>query len=122
MFKELSPKEAEKLLENSNGVILDVRTQHEWDKFHLERNNVKLIPVDQLETRYEELNNKSQLIVVTCRAGVRGAAASELLDQKGFTNIVNVQGGLLEWVTYLSQSGQMNENKFQETFMLLMSH
>lgn len=123
MFKELSPEEAEKLLkEDPNSLVLDVRTPIEWDNFHLEDFNVRLIPVQELQDRFNELQDKNQLIVVTCRAGVRGAAASEFLSNNGFTNIVNVQGGLLSWNTYRANSKQISEEEHQRVMQILMAH
>ncbi|MEX1308419.1 MAG: FAD-dependent oxidoreductase [Eubacteriales bacterium] len=71
-------------------VILDVRTQAEYDYRHID--GVKLIPVDELRERIGELD-KSKSYVVTCAVGIRGHAACRILKQNGFKDVRNLAGG-----------------------------
>ncbi len=75
--------------------FLDVRTQDEWNDFHLKGST--LIPLDELDSRYTELP-KDREIVVVCRSGHRSASAVALLQGKGFTNLASLSGGLQAWV------------------------
>ena len=76
--------------------VLDVRGSQEYEIAHL---NGALIPLDQLPLRLDEIeeHRTDDLIVVHCRSGVRSAKAVELLQQHGFTNVVNLKGGILAW-------------------------
>ncbi len=40
---------------------------------------------------------KDELIIVCCKKGERGALATQTLQQMGFTNVKNVEGGFLKW-------------------------
>ncbi len=80
-----------------NLVILDVRTQSEYDSEHL--NNSILIPVGELESRLAEIaqyNNTE--IIVHCRSGSRSQTASEILTVNGFSKVYNVLGGVYAWI------------------------
>lgn len=75
--------------------ILDVRRPDEYEIANL---GGKLIPLDQLPTRLEEIDEKrDDLIVVHCRSGARSERAVALLRQHGFPNAVNLAGGVLAW-------------------------
>ncbi|MBT8171783.1 rhodanese-like domain-containing protein, partial [Candidatus Bathyarchaeota archaeon] len=79
-----------------NLIVLDVRTQTEYDTSHLD--NSILIPLDELETRINELSEFRDVeIIVYCRTGRRSAEASEILDVNNFTKIFNVLGGITAW-------------------------
>lgn len=77
-------------------IILDVRTQGEYDVGHLE--NSILIPVTELESRIDEIAQyKDTEIIVYCRTGVRSAQASSILDSYNFKKVFNVIGGITAW-------------------------
>src|SRR5579862_5730140 len=76
--------------------ILDVR---ETDEFtgplgHIE--GAVLIPLGELAARAEELA-KDRPIVAVCRAGSRSAQATVILQQAGFVDVANLNGGMLRW-------------------------
>jgi sulfur dioxygenase len=76
--------------------ILDVREEDEFTGplGHIE--GAVLIPLDELATRVEELK-RDQPIVAVCRAGSRSAQATAILQQAGFGEIANLNGGMLRW-------------------------
>ncbi len=65
-------------------VILDVRTQEEYDAGHIE--GATLIPVLELSDRLDELDKGSELLVY-CRTGNRSSSAVEILENAGFTKL-----------------------------------
>ncbi|MDD4615863.1 MAG: rhodanese-like domain-containing protein [Alphaproteobacteria bacterium] len=75
--------------------FLDVRQPNEYAEGHID--NAVLIPLGDLERRYVELP-KDKEIVVYCHSGGRSAMAVQLLRQKGFKNLVNLEGGYSAWV------------------------
>jgi parallel beta-helix repeat protein len=81
---------------NPSLVILDVRNQSEYDAGHI--GNAKLIPLYQLTGRLNELN-KTNHILVYCKAGGRSLTASQILTNNSFLNIYNMLGGFTLWVT-----------------------
>lgn len=74
--------------------ILDVREPYEFAARHVA--GAKLIPLGQLAQRATEIPRNIPVYVI-CRSGNRSAQASRILVSKGFSNIHNVQGGLLAW-------------------------
>lgn len=79
---------------NPSLVVLDVRNQTEYDAGHI-RNTI-LIPVWNLTQYLDELN-KSDSILVYCKAGTRSTAASEILVNNGFSHVFNFIGGITAW-------------------------
>jgi len=79
-----------------NLVILDVRTQSEYDSGHIYR--TVWIPVTELETRIAELaGHENHEITVYCASGGRSTTASGILDSHGFTKVYNIVGGMNAW-------------------------
>jgi len=90
---------ANNMINNSifpNLIVLDVRTQGEYNKGHLD--NAILIPLEELESRIDELSQyKNKEIVVYCRIGNRSPEASSILDSQKFTKVFNVLNGITAW-------------------------
>jgi rhodanese-related sulfurtransferase len=81
--------------ENSDIIILDVRTEDEFATGHIK--NAILIPdTDIAEKAESTLTDKSSTILVYCRSGRRSAIASEELSKLGYTNIYDF-GGITDW-------------------------
>ena len=92
---KITSEEAKEEMNNSNVIILDVRTEDEYNSGHIE--NSVLIPVDDLENKAEELLvNKEQKILVYCRSGNRSKKAADLLVEMGYTNVYDF-GGIKDW-------------------------
>ena len=70
-------------------VVIDVRTDQEWDKGHLE--GAVLIPYDQIGEKIGSVvKDKSQKIYVYCRTGRRAKIAKEALEKLGYKDIINL--------------------------------
>jgi phage shock protein E len=63
---------------NKGAIILDVRTQREWGKGHLE--NSVHIPLDELNKRLNEVRSLNKPVIVCCESGVRSAKAAKFLN------------------------------------------
>jgi rhodanese-related sulfurtransferase len=81
---------------NPNLVILDVRTQAEYDSGHIQ--NATLIPVTELANRLGELDTEKEILVY-CKAGGRSATASQILVDNGFSKVYNMLGGITAWMS-----------------------
>ena len=79
---------------NSSLVILDVRNQTEYDAGHVR--NARLIPLYELQGRLGELN-KTDEILIYCKAGGRSTAASQTLVDNSFLHVYNMLGGFEAW-------------------------
>lgn len=73
--------------------ILDVRETYEYEISNLGGLN---IPLGQLKERLELIPG-NRPVVVHCKSGVRSAQAIDLLKQEGYTNLLNLEGGILAW-------------------------
>ena len=96
VYMNITAQEAKTLMDSESGyVILDTRTQEEYDEGHIP--GAILIPYDQVTAEAEEiLTDKDQLILVYCRSGRRSKLAAEDLVKLGYTNIREF-GGILDW-------------------------
>ncbi len=57
-----------------------------------------LIPLGDLPGRLPELDAyRDRPIVVHCRTGKRSASAAQLLVEAGFSQVINLSGGILAW-------------------------
>lgn len=81
--------------EETNYIILDVRTPEEYAEMHIP--NAINVPNETIGTEeISALPNKDQLILVYCRSGRRSKEASAKLVNLGYTNIVEF-GGINDW-------------------------
>ena len=96
VYVNITAQEAKEIMDSREGyVILDTRTQEEYDERHIP--GAILIPHDQIKDQAESLlTDKDQLILVYCRSGRRSKLASEDLVALGYTNIMEF-GGIIDW-------------------------
>ena len=82
--------------EDNESVIVDVRTQEEYDQGHI--NKSILIDINQPNLFMESISrlNKKKSYYVYCRTGIRSEMACSLMYQNGLT-AYNLLGGIVEW-------------------------
>lgn len=86
------------LQEISNDVILlDARELKEFKTSHLK--NARFVGYEKfkLKKTIKTLPNKDAKIVVYCSLGVRSEDVAEKLKKAGYTNVLNLYGGIFEW-------------------------
>ncbi|MDI6644877.1 MAG: rhodanese-like domain-containing protein [Methanobacteriaceae archaeon] len=100
MFKDLSPQEAFNIIEenenNSNFIIIDVRTYDEFKEEHING----AVQLDYYSVTFkEELDqlNKNNIYLIYCRTGVRSRNTLDLMNSLGFNNCFNLLGGITRW-------------------------
>lgn len=95
-YEQITPAVAKEIMDNENGyVILDVRTQEEFDEAHID--GAILIPDYEITAKAESmLKDKNQLILVYCRSGRRSKNAASELVRLGYTNVKEF-GGIIDW-------------------------
>ena len=96
VYVNITAEEAKQIMDTEEGyIILDVRTQEEYDQGHI--SGAIVIPHEDIEEKAEELlTDKDQLILVYCRSGRRSKIAAEALAELGYTNIKEF-GGIIDW-------------------------
>jgi phage shock protein E len=92
-------KLAHRLVEEEGALLLDVRSEAEYQEKHLDGS--VLIPHIELAGRIDEVlkaqdGDKSKPIVVFCRRGGRADTAKQVLLQNGFTKVTNL-GSINDW-------------------------
>ncbi|KAI9434910.1 rhodanese domain-containing protein [Russula earlei] len=76
--------------------LVDVREPHENAEFNI---GGILLPLGKVQTMQTDAIDdlKDQEVIVYCRSGNRSGQAALVLEQIGFTNVINVTGGMLAW-------------------------
>ena len=93
---QITPKESAGLVANEFAVIIDVRTVGEWQSKHID--GAVLIPLSELKSRVNELKQyQGKQLIMQCAVGGRSSKAVELLQQAGFSNVANMNGGIVAW-------------------------
>ncbi len=95
-YKQISQEEAAQMMEEDDGhVIVDVRTQEEYDEGHIP--GAICIPNEEItDTKPELLPDVDQVILIYCRSGRRSKEAAEKLFNMGYTHIYEF-GGIIDW-------------------------
>ena len=96
VYLNITAEEAKEIMDSEEGyVILDVRTQKEFDQGHIP-GAIQISHEEIAEKAEEVLTDKDQLILVYCRSGRRSKIAAEALVELGYTNIREF-GGIIDW-------------------------
>jgi len=93
--ESVGPMDAVRLM-NQGALLLDVRSQAEFDSGHIR--DARHLPQEQLAGSGEALKKyKDKVVVACCESGMRSGAAARVLKAQGFANVVNLRGGLQAW-------------------------
>ena len=97
-IKYLSPQLVTQTINRQDGVVVDVRTQADFDKghiagaVHLALEKIQKNDLSSLEKR------KSKPIIVVCNAGLSASGAANTLLKNGFAEVSILQGGMNTWL------------------------
>lgn len=97
-MKNITVEELKAKLDGGENVnLIDCREPHEYEEANL---GGQLIPLGKFQTMdLDELENlKDEEVIVYCRSGRRSQMACMILDQMGFKDTYNVEGGILAWI------------------------
>ncbi len=94
--KHLSTNEAVKFIAaEKNYLLVDVRTQEEYDKKHIP--HAILVPIEDLRAgKFDALPDKNRTLLVYCWTGRRAEDAAAILVKNGYTRVYEI-GGLVDW-------------------------
>ena len=108
----ISPDELKTLLDKGDCCLVDVREPIEHAEEHVV--GARLMPLGEIEQRVHEIA-RDQPLVIMCRSGKRGGQAVAKLQAQGFSNVRNLEGGLLAW----KEAGQPVGSSAQKVFPLM---
>lgn len=99
---KITPNEAFKKMSNNEAILIDVREPDEWASTGSPK-GCKQIALQNPDLVSEILSaaggDKNVPILLCCKAGMRGEKAGQLLMASGVSNIKNVEGGVLQWIS-----------------------
>jgi len=93
---DLSVSEFSNKVAEAGVVTLDVRTPGEFNEGHIEGALLVDFQSGNFENEIASLD-KSKTYAVYCRSGNRSGQAIEVMREAGFTNIYNLNGGVIDW-------------------------
>lgn len=95
-FKILDTAQYEQIITQNDVTVIDVRTAGEYQEGHIK--NAKNINVQSKDFREKmEKFDKEQPIYIYCRSGTRSGKAGKILEEMGFVEIYDLNGGILSW-------------------------
>lgn len=92
---KISAEEAKEIIDQDSDIIIDVRSEEEYQTGHIE--GAVCIPNEVISDQIERLlSDKEQEILVYCRSGRRSSQAVDKLLDLGYTNVKDF-GGIIDW-------------------------
>jgi rhodanese-related sulfurtransferase len=95
-LKKLSPMDATQLINREDAVVLDVRTDGEFNQGHIV--NAVNIPQKSVQEQLSKLEKyRSRPIITACGTGQIAVGVGNMLRKNGFEQVYNLSGGLAAW-------------------------
>jgi len=97
MFKVITATELKNKLDKQENIyLIDVREPHENADFNI---GGTLLPLGKIQSmQIEDIEDlRTEEVIVYCRSGMRSAQAAMMLQQFGFSNVSNLEGGVIGW-------------------------
>ena len=95
---DLSVSEFSNKVTEAGVITLDVRTPGEFNEGHIEGALLVDFQSGNFENEIASLD-KSKTYAVYCRSGSRSGQAVKIMSDAGFTNIYNLDGGVIDWAS-----------------------
>lgn len=97
LAKGISPIQLkEKIEQNDDFILLDVRTKKEIEKKTFKDKRVNLIPLGSLRDKLNQLPKEKEIIIY-CQSSLRAYEAQRIIEGEGFKDVKFLDGGLLAW-------------------------
>jgi rhodanese-related sulfurtransferase len=100
-MQDLTPEELKQYLALNQPLLLDVREQWEWDKCHFDE--AKLLPMGQIMANIDTFDKSAELVII-CHHGIRSMQVARYFESIGFTNVINLKGGIDAWAKNIDSS------------------
>jgi rhodanese-related sulfurtransferase len=96
VYRNITPAEAQQLIQNEQTIVLDVRTEDEYQGGHLENARNMDVLKEGFEASLTSLD-KTATYLVYCKSGGRSARAMSVMQEHGFQVVYNMDGGITAW-------------------------
>lgn len=96
-MKNITVEELKSRIDSGEKIhLIDVREPDEYAEFNI---GAQLIPLGMIQSMQTDAIDdlKNEEVIIHCRSGKRSVTACLFLETLGFTNTVNVLGGVLDW-------------------------
>ncbi len=100
-MRDFEPKQLAQYLQNHSPLLLDVREQWEWDICHF--NQARLLPMGQIMANIDSLERTEEMVLI-CHHGIRSRQVARYFESIGFSQIINLKGGIDAWAKMVDQS------------------
>lgn len=77
-----------------NFILIDVREKFEVEICKLEQ--FIHIPMNKIPDEISKISKKENIIIM-CKSGVRSAQVCHFLNDRGYLNVSNLKGGIINW-------------------------
>jgi rhodanese-related sulfurtransferase len=95
-LKKLSPMDATQLINREDAVVLDVRSDGEFNQGHIV--NALNIPQKSIQEQLSKLGKyRKRPIIMACRNGQAASGVGSTLRKNGFEQVYSLAGGLVAW-------------------------
>lgn len=104
-MKQMSAIQLDEFLQDhgQEAILIDVREAHELANGMLK--NAQHMPMNSIPAQVGELETmKDSPIVLICRSGQRSAQVGQYLEQLGFSDVINLDGGMNAWAAQIDTS------------------
>jgi len=108
-FPTITIEDAVKNIGKKETIFLDIREKEEFNVSHIQ-GATRMRPDGSTISTLKNVR-KDQLIIVYCSVGARSQTFGEMLQKDGFTNVVNMYGGLFYWANMHYPMVDIKENK-----------
>lgn len=94
LAESIDPQTVAAIKDRDDVFVIDVREPWEYEEAHIP--GINLIPMNTIPNRLSEIP-VDKTVVLTCRSGNRSGQVFQYLKQQGYSNIHNMQGGIVAW-------------------------
>lgn len=84
--------ELKEIMKKENTVLIDVRSEQEFNEGHLER--AISIPNYEIFKIKDIIKDKDKIIILYCKSGIRSEKSKKELKKMGYKNVYNLKNGL----------------------------
>lgn len=92
-YMNVSPEQLNSMLKNKDILLINVHIPYDGEIAGTDL----FIPFDKIDEMLELLPDKHAKIFLYCRSGYMSSIAAKALVQSGYTDILNLQGGMRAW-------------------------
>ncbi len=98
-FRSVSAEEFERTIADSTVILVDVRTEQEYDEGHIDGAILIDVLQDDFMERAVELLPEDKPVALYCRSGKRSKRAAAMLAGQGY-NVTELSDGYIGWVEH----------------------